>query len=44
MHPLQWCISGWSVSNCWTGIWNAMVEWKMGECTQLQLTSVTGTA
>ena len=33
------------VSNCWNGIWNGMVEWKMkwnDECIQLQLTRVTG--
>ena len=36
------------VSNRWTGIiWNGMVEFKMernSECTQLQLTRVTGVA
>ena len=36
----------WSVSICWTGIWNGTVEWKIewnGECTKLLLTGVTGT-
>ena len=31
----------------WTGIWNRMMEWKMdwnSECTQLQVTRVTGAA
>ena len=35
------------VSNCWTGIWNVTMEWKMewnSEHTQLQLTRVTGAA
>ena len=31
------------VSNRWTGMWNGMVEWN-SECTQLQLTCVTGAA
>ena len=34
-------------SNCWTGIWNGTVKWKMernGECTLLQLTCVTDAA
>ena len=35
-----------SISNCWTGIQNEMVKWKMewnGECIQLWLTCVTDT-
>ena len=44
--PTKWALS-WGVSNCWTGIWNGTMEWKMewnSECTQLQLTHVTGAA
>ena len=35
------------VSNCWTGMWNGTMEWKMewnSGRTQLQVTRVTGTA